>query len=184
MPHTPTFQVIEDEVRSGLRNIPFLYRLEFRRDDEISMIDRYRSLVAANAALRLAQDVLKHDPNLDNAAGIKAKMATIPERAHIAILQTIYADLGHTNEDAATLAFCDVQGYMHMKITDESGVIAVANLTSTSAVLTGLSATGYYEDRWCYASYDKAKAAIDSWDGTGEPNGWIRHPLSRRTRGG
>jgi hypothetical protein len=39
-----------------------------------------------------------------------------------------------------------------------------------------------YEDRWCYHSYPAAKAALDEWDGTGEPNGWHRHPDSGRRR--
>lgn len=38
------------------------------------------------------------------------------------------------------------------------------------------------DDRWCYGSYADAKAALDAWDGIGEPNGWHRHPASGRRR--
>lgn len=30
-------------------------------------------------------------------------------------------------------------------------------------------------DNYCYHGYAKAKAALDAWDGTGEPTGWHRH---------
>jgi hypothetical protein len=36
------------------------------------------------------------------------------------------------------------------------------------------------DDNYCYQGYAKAKAALDAWDGTGEPTGWLRHPLSGR----
>jgi hypothetical protein len=37
-----------------------------------------------------------------------------------------------------------------------------------------------WDDCWCYPTYDDAKAALDVWNGTGEPEGWIRHPDSGR----
>lgn len=36
------------------------------------------------------------------------------------------------------------------------------------------------DTHWCYATYADARAALDVWDGTGEPYGWIRHPDSGR----
>jgi hypothetical protein len=37
------------------------------------------------------------------------------------------------------------------------------------------------EDNYCYHGYAKAKAALDAWDGEGEPTGWHRHlPSGRR----
>lgn len=39
-----------------------------------------------------------------------------------------------------------------------------------------------YEDRYCFATYELAKAALDNWDGTGDPQGWHRHPKSGRRR--
>jgi hypothetical protein len=35
-------------------------------------------------------------------------------------------------------------------------------------------------DGWCYHDYATAKAALDAWDGQGEPVGWFRHPASGR----
>lgn len=37
-----------------------------------------------------------------------------------------------------------------------------------------------YEDRWCYSTREKAKAAFEAWNGIGEPTGWHRHPDSGR----
>lgn len=39
-----------------------------------------------------------------------------------------------------------------------------------------------YEDRYCFATYELAKAAFDNWDGTGDPEGWHRHPSTGRRR--
>lgn len=42
-----------------------------------------------------------------------------------------------------------------------------------------------YDDRYCYATYEKAKAALDDWQARnweGEPTGWHRHPDSGRRR--
>ena len=39
-----------------------------------------------------------------------------------------------------------------------------------------------YDDRWCYGSYEKAKAALDAWEGQPgtEPADWHRHPATGR----
>ena len=41
-----------------------------------------------------------------------------------------------------------------------------------------------YTDRWCYADQTKAEAGFAAWDGTGEPHGWHRHPMTGRRRPG
>lgn len=43
--------------------------------------------------------------------------------------------------------------------------------------------TRFTDDRWCYHDRAAAAAALDAWDGTGEPAGWHRHPASGRRRG-
>jgi hypothetical protein len=35
---------------------------------------------------------------------------------------------------------------------------------------------------WCYPDYASALAALDAWDGEGEPLGWHRHPDTGRRR--
>jgi len=39
-----------------------------------------------------------------------------------------------------------------------------------------------YSDYWCYHRFEDAIAAMTSWDGSGEPCGWHRHPPSGRRR--
>jgi hypothetical protein len=39
-------------------------------------------------------------------------------------------------------------------------------------------------DVWCYADLSTAVHAAERWDGTGEPEQWIKHPASGRRRPG
>lgn len=59
----------------------------------------------------------------------------------------------------------------------------ITQLLFTYAILSDIEVWGY-GDRWCFSSYAKAKAALDAWDGQGEPTGWHRHPDSGRRREG
>ena len=69
--------------------------------------------------------------------------------------------------------------YLDMQVKGDAGIVAILPLFYTHAIIAGICPTGY-EDRWCYADYDTAKAALDAWDGSGEPTGWHRHPTSGR----
>lgn len=40
----------------------------------------------------------------------------------------------------------------------------------------------FADDAWEFPSYEVGKAALDAWDGTGEPEGWDRHPATDRRR--
>lgn len=59
----------------------------------------------------------------------------------------------------------------------------IARFTFTCAIITGRigDMTGY-ENRWCYHDQRSAQAALDAWDGTGEPAGWHKHPATGRRR--
>lgn len=72
-------------------------------------------------------------------------------------------------------------GYLDYKMF-ESGIDAcIMPLLYTHAIISELNAFGY-GDRWCYKDYQAAKTALDAWDGTGEPDGWHRHPPTGRRR--
>lgn len=59
---------------------------------------------------------------------------------------------------------------------------AVAPYLYTFGVVIGLTTTGY-RCRWCYATAEQAIAAIDKWDGGGDPPGpWIKQK-GRNERG-
>lgn len=61
----------------------------------------------------------------------------------------------------------------------------IVRFAFTHAIITGrFGDDDSYDDRWCYHDYATAKAALDAWDGEGEPNGWHRHPATGRRRDG
>jgi hypothetical protein len=39
-----------------------------------------------------------------------------------------------------------------------------------------------YTDRYCYDTLARARAALDQWDGIGDPDGWHRHQNTGRRR--
>lgn len=41
---------------------------------------------------------------------------------------------------------------------------------------------GVLDDEWRYETVQEAIAAMNQWDGVGEPEGWLRHPSSGRRR--
>lgn len=62
----------------------------------------------------------------------------------------------------------------------EDGEIAIiTKMLFTYAILYELNPYGY-GDRWCYRTAEAALAALTEWDGTGDPQGWHRHPDSGR----
>jgi hypothetical protein len=62
--------------------------------------------------------------------------------------------------------------------------VAVVPFLFTWAVIVGrdIAGSSFYDDRWCYRSSEAAIRAATLWDGTGEPEGWHRHPFSGRRR--
>lgn len=74
-------------------------------------------------------------------------------------------------------------GYRDLRPLPGGRYTAIWPLMFTHAIIVGsIGCYVGYDDRWCYESYDQAKAALESWDGTGEPAGWHRHPTSGRRR--
>lgn len=75
----------------------------------------------------------------------------------------------------------EVCAYRDARPLPGSRYVAIAPKMFTFAIVTG-SMFDYLSvaDGWCYDTYDQAKAALDAWDGQGEPKGWRRHPGSGR----
>lgn len=75
-------------------------------------------------------------------------------------------------------------GYRHVRLLpDGVRFAAVMPLIFTSAIITVRAGDMHStEDRWCYHTEADALAALDAWDGTGEPEGWHRHPATGRRR--
>lgn len=75
-------------------------------------------------------------------------------------------------------------GYSDIREVADNNFICIVPYMFTHAIIKGrIGNTHSFDDRWCYSTYEKAKAAIEAWDGsTGEPEGWHRHPLTGRRR--
>jgi hypothetical protein len=73
--------------------------------------------------------------------------------------------------------------YTHLKPLPGGRWAGLLRLMFTHAIVTGQLGDVYgYEDRWCYKSLEEAAAALELWNGVGEPRGWHRHPGSGRRR--
>ena len=75
----------------------------------------------------------------------------------------------------------DECGYKHPRPLPGGRFACVARMMFTHALLVGrIGDRVGYADRWCYRSEAAAYKALQAWDGTGEPTGWVRHPDSGR----
>lgn len=77
----------------------------------------------------------------------------------------------------------DECGYKDIRPIPGNRMAAIHPLLFTHAIVTmDVGDKAGLANRWCYHTYDKAKAALDAWDGTGEPEGWHRDPFTGRRR--
>jgi hypothetical protein len=75
----------------------------------------------------------------------------------------------------------DECGYLSPKPLPGGRYAAIYPKAYTHAIVTARIGDHYGIDTsWCYSARAEAKAALDAWDGSGEPTGWIRHPDSGR----
>jgi hypothetical protein len=70
-------------------------------------------------------------------------------------------------------------GHSDVRELGPAGVVVIAQRQRTYVILAGLSLSGH-KRRWHYGTYAEAKAALDAWDGTGEPAGWLPYPRPKR----
>lgn len=78
-------------------------------------------------------------------------------------------------------ALCTANGYTDYGMYANGVDACIANFIFTWAILADLHRGGY-ERRWCYESYADALAALQAWNGDGEPSGWHRDPYTGRRR--
>lgn len=60
-------------------------------------------------------------------------------------------------------------GYRDFRQLEDGRWVCLAPYIYTWAILRDLDRLGHV-DRWCYSSFNFAKAAFDAWDGLGEPS--------------
>jgi hypothetical protein len=79
------------------------------------------------------------------------------------------------------LQFLRDTGHLHARVIPGGRYAAVMPFAFTVAIIVGrLGDTWGYADRWCYHDLNAAIAALDCWDGQGEPTGWHRQPGTGR----
>ncbi len=74
-----------------------------------------------------------------------------------------------------------------VKVLADGDYLLVKRLLFHWTMIRGqLTDTTGYDDRWCYETYDGAKAALDAFPvdpaPNYEPSGWHRHPKTHRRR--
>jgi hypothetical protein len=86
-------------------------------------------------------------------------------------------------EEAAFLTqMKELNGYRNLRPLPGGRWAGIMQFMFTDAIIVGrMGNFETYDDRWCYER-GKADVALEGWDGTGEPEGWHRHPDSGRRR--
>lgn len=73
---------------------------------------------------------------------------------------------------------CDIK---HPKPLPGGRLAGVHRKMFTHALLVGrMGDAQTYDEHWCYENEAAARTALDAWDGSGEPAGWVRHPMTGR----
>ena len=70
--------------------------------------------------------------------------------------------------------------YAYQRLLADGRLITV-EVCAVHGVGVGIGAPELLDDLWLYPDLPTAVAAAQAWDGTGEPLGWCRHPVSGRT---
>lgn len=75
----------------------------------------------------------------------------------------------------------DECGYRRPRPIGDGRYAAIYRKAFTHAIVIGRFGDYHgVDDNWCYPDCASASAALDAWDGRGEPGGWTRHPASGR----
>lgn len=65
-------------------------------------------------------------------------------------------------------------GYSHLSVKDNGKVCGLMNFIFTTGLMVGLNLDDY-EIRYCYENFDDALAALEKFNGVGDPSGpWIK----------
>lgn len=69
--------------------------------------------------------------------------------------------------------------YRELRNLPDGRLIGIKRLMFHWTIHVDIDPCGYYEN-YCFATYELAKTAFDTWNGTGDPVGWHRHPRTGR----
>lgn len=73
---------------------------------------------------------------------------------------------------------------LHRRDLGDGRAVWIYRMIYTHSICIGLIDEPCYQDRWCYHTWNDARAALAAWDPLTqrEPSGWHRHPRSGRRR--
>ena len=72
--------------------------------------------------------------------------------------------------------------YVDVKQLPDGRFIGTMRLLFHWTIHVDIDPMGYWRERYCYATYEMAKRALDEWDGLGDPDYWHKHPDTGRRR--
>jgi hypothetical protein len=85
--------------------------------------------------------------------------------------------------DLAFLHWLTEMGFLHPRPIPGGRWAAVQPKLYTHSISIGrIGDESGIDDCWCYPTRAEAEAALEAWDGTGEPEGWMRNPTRGRRR--
>lgn len=68
------------------------------------------------------------------------------------------------------------------ELADGRDIVVVPLAHGYAAICTSRRNSPFRDGYWQYQRATTALAAAEAWDGTGEPDGWYRHPATGRRR--
>lgn len=78
-------------------------------------------------------------------------------------------------DDADLYARLLVCGYREMRVAPSGEIVGLMSFLFTTGLVVGISDSGDYRTRFCYAKPLDAFNALRAWDGVGDPPGvWIK----------
>ena len=84
------------------------------------------------------------------------------------------------SERAELVAYLNTQGYTHCILLTTGELAGIMPMLYTTGLFVGLTEAGW-RTRFCYEHRNDAIAALDAWDGHGDPPGaWIKEKPSDR----
>jgi hypothetical protein len=85
------------------------------------------------------------------------------------------------SRELLTYFTCECE-YEHVQVLASGEIAALHRFMFTVGLLVGLGRWGY-RTRFCYPSFEAAKAALEEWDGLNDPPGpWIKEKGERGER--
>jgi hypothetical protein len=78
------------------------------------------------------------------------------------------------NSISSKINFLIEQGYTDLRVLPDGRIIGISKFMYTYGLMVNLNEYGY-DERFCYTDYPTAIAAVNTWDGCGDPPyNWVK----------